>query len=104
LVASCATPSEKISGTYTGQYTNNTIILTGIKTTITKEGDKTVSVTFDATGTAITVSGVNIVENENSFALTKVDFLGAFSGAVEGNELNVGYSSIAGAISFVGTK
>lgn len=105
LIASCQTPSQKCSGTYKGQYTNNALILYDINTTVTAEGENTVSVTFNAgSGASITVNGISITTNGDSFALTKVEFTGAFSGAVEGNELNVGYSSIAGAITFVGTK
>lgn len=105
LVAACQTPSQKCSGTYNGQYTNNATILNGINTTVTANGDNKVNVTFNAGGGAeITVTDINITANGDNFALTKTEFFGAFSGAVNGNELNVGYSSIAGAITFVGTK
>ena len=105
IIASCQTPAQKCQGTYNGQYTNNATILTGINTTVTADGDKTVSVTFNAgSGAAVTVSGINVTEGSGSLALTKTEMFGAFSGAVDGNELNVGYSYIGGAISFVGTK
>jgi len=105
LVAACQTPAQKCAGTYNGQYTNNATILYGINTTVTADDDKTVSVTFNSGGTpSITVSGISVTEGSNSLALIKTELFGAFSGAVDGNELNVGYSSIGGAITFVGTK
>lgn len=105
LIAACQTPAQKCEGTYNGQYTNNAVILNGINTTVTANGDKTVSVTFNSgSGASITVSGISVTEGSSSLALTKTEMFGAFSGAVDGNELNVGYSSIGGAITFVGTK
>lgn len=105
LVTACQTPSQKCSGTYNGQYTNNALILTGINTAVVAESDDKVSVTFDAgSGTSITVSGISVSTNGNDFTLIKTELFGAFSGAVSGNELNVGYSYIGGAITFVGTK
>src|SRR5688572_13866932 len=88
LVAACQTPAQKCEGTYNGQYTNNATILSGINTTVTADGDKTVSVTFNSgSGASITVSGIAVTEGSGSLALTKTEMFGAFSGAVEGNEL-----------------
>jgi hypothetical protein len=106
LMASCLAPSEKISGNYHGQYTNNALILMDAHATITKVDQNTINLTLSHSSISpVTIEGINVTEGDNnSFALVKTDFINVLSGAVEGNELSISYSYLGGVITFVGTK
>ncbi len=104
FIVSCA-PSETISGTYHGQYTNNVLILPNATATITKVDANTINLTLSESSISpVTIQNIHVTADGNSFALVKTGFIDVLSGAVEGNELSISYSYLGGVITFVGTK
>jgi hypothetical protein len=102
---SCVPPAEKISGNYNGQYTYNTSISNGVTAAVVKETDNTVTINFSGGGISpLTISGISITSNNQSFALTKTGFAESVSGAVDNNQLSVSYGFMSGAMTYVGTK
>src|SRR5688572_13559766 len=102
---SCATPAQKATGNYNGQFTQNASVFYNISAAVTETNSSTVSVTFSGTGISTqTISGITAISDGDGVALTKTGFTDALSGAVDGNQLSISYSYMSGAITYVGTK